>query len=177
MLLSIRRLLLTVHRLFSQHRVSSFRLADPTKPGHRRFIALWLVDPHRRIISTANVPPQQRSWWAEAVLGASAKARKEAVTKFPPEVLRLVLSQAESVGDKLAGERAGPGDEATIGPRTPRLPEELVQIIQDHSKDDDTLMSEQEAEKHRLDLMTERSRYADETNRSWWQITYSFCEH
>ncbi|KAF4343552.1 hypothetical protein FBEOM_2461 [Fusarium beomiforme] len=43
-----------------QHRVPSFELQDPTKPGHRRFIALWLVDPHRRIISTANVPPQQK---------------------------------------------------------------------------------------------------------------------
>ncbi|KAJ4264300.1 hypothetical protein NW762_005496 [Fusarium torreyae] len=47
-----------------QHRVSSFRLQDPTKPGHRRFIALWLVDPHTRITSTANVPPQQKDWWA-----------------------------------------------------------------------------------------------------------------
>ncbi|KAF4965613.1 hypothetical protein FSARC_6600 [Fusarium sarcochroum] len=46
-----------------QHRVSPFRLQDPTKPGHRRFIALWLVDPHKRITSTANVPPQQKDWW------------------------------------------------------------------------------------------------------------------
>lgn len=43
--------------------MSSFKLQDPTKPGHRRFIALWLVDPHRRILSTANVPPQQKDWW------------------------------------------------------------------------------------------------------------------
>ncbi|KAJ5058413.1 hypothetical protein J3E72DRAFT_222606 [Bipolaris maydis] len=41
-----------------QHRVSSFKLIDPTKPGHCRFIALWLVDPARPIISTANIPPQ-----------------------------------------------------------------------------------------------------------------------
>ncbi|KLO91927.1 Uncharacterized protein LW93_14823 [Fusarium fujikuroi] len=46
-----------------QRRVSSFKLQGPTKPGHRRFIALWLVDPHRRILSTANVPPQQKDWW------------------------------------------------------------------------------------------------------------------
>lgn len=45
-----------------QHRVSPFKLQDPTKPGHRRFLALWLVDPHVRIISTANVPPQQSDW-------------------------------------------------------------------------------------------------------------------
>ncbi|KAI1433153.1 hypothetical protein GGR50DRAFT_688475 [Xylaria sp. CBS 124048] len=54
-----------------QHRVSPFRLIDPTKPGYRRFIALWLVDPHIRIISTANVPPQQRHWWAGSKLGTS----------------------------------------------------------------------------------------------------------
>ncbi|KAF2746622.1 hypothetical protein M011DRAFT_526736 [Sporormia fimetaria CBS 119925] len=51
-----------------QNRVSSFRLADPTKPGHRRFIALLLVDPNKRIISTANVPPQQFSWWTDESL-------------------------------------------------------------------------------------------------------------
>ena len=50
-----------------QHRVSSFRLADPTQPGHRKILALFLIDPHIRILSTANVPPQQKSWWAEKV--------------------------------------------------------------------------------------------------------------
>ncbi|KAG5633649.1 hypothetical protein DXG03_006869, partial [Asterophora parasitica] len=49
-----------------QHRVHPFSLADPTKPGHRKIVALFLVDPNIRIISTANVPCQQREWWAEA---------------------------------------------------------------------------------------------------------------
>ncbi|GFP59158.1 hypothetical protein TASIC1_0012016100 [Trichoderma asperellum] len=40
-------------------------LKDATKPGHRRFLALWLVDPHERVVSTANVPPQQRDWWTD----------------------------------------------------------------------------------------------------------------
>ncbi|KAL4770703.1 hypothetical protein BDW60DRAFT_208797 [Aspergillus nidulans var. acristatus] len=40
-----------------QHRVSPFSLADPSKPGHRKILALFLVDPHRRIISSANVTP------------------------------------------------------------------------------------------------------------------------
>ena len=35
-----------------QHRVSPFRLADPTRPGHRKLLALFLVDPHIRILST-----------------------------------------------------------------------------------------------------------------------------
>ena len=57
----------------SQHRVSSLQLVDPTKPGHRRFIALWLVDPTRRIISTANVPPQRLDWYMESLLGSGGR--------------------------------------------------------------------------------------------------------
>lgn len=45
-----------------QHRVSPFSLADKSKPGHRKILALFLVDPHVRIISSANVPPQQYDW-------------------------------------------------------------------------------------------------------------------
>ncbi|WP_236242497.1 DUF4246 domain-containing protein [Streptomyces sp. CC228A] len=42
-----------------QHRVSPFRLADPTRPGHRKILAFFLVDPSVRIVSTSDVPPQQ----------------------------------------------------------------------------------------------------------------------
>ncbi|MCB5181919.1 DUF4246 domain-containing protein [Streptomyces antimicrobicus] len=42
-----------------QHRVGSFRLADPTRPGHRKILAFFLVDPSTRIVSTSDVPPQQ----------------------------------------------------------------------------------------------------------------------
>ncbi|KAJ5890187.1 hypothetical protein N7504_010997 [Penicillium tannophilum] len=45
-----------------QHCVSPFSLADRTKSGHRKILALFLVDPHRRIISSANVPPQREDW-------------------------------------------------------------------------------------------------------------------
>jgi hypothetical protein len=45
-----------------QHRVSPFSLADPSKPGHRKILALFLIDPKMRIISSANVPPQQEEW-------------------------------------------------------------------------------------------------------------------
>ncbi|KAL2068784.1 hypothetical protein VTL71DRAFT_15122 [Oculimacula yallundae] len=50
-----------------QHQVQPFSLQDPTKPGHRKILALFLVDPGIRIISTANVPPQQKEWWSEEV--------------------------------------------------------------------------------------------------------------
>ncbi|PTB75248.1 hypothetical protein M440DRAFT_1439803 [Trichoderma longibrachiatum ATCC 18648] len=75
-----------------QHRVSSFRLKDATKPGHRRFLALWLVDPHERIVSTANVPPQQMDWWAESLPDMKREdGEKEAV----PESLMTVEEARE----------------------------------------------------------------------------------
>ena len=52
-----------------QRRVEPFHLADPTKPGYRKILALFLIDPYRPIISTANIPCQQKSWWAERVRG------------------------------------------------------------------------------------------------------------
>ncbi|MER6672839.1 DUF4246 domain-containing protein [Streptomyces sp. NPDC000983] len=42
-----------------QHRVGSFRLADPARPGHRKILAFFLVDPSQTIVSTSDVPPQQ----------------------------------------------------------------------------------------------------------------------
>ncbi|MFD8008864.1 DUF4246 domain-containing protein [Streptomyces sp. NPDC058955] len=50
-----------------QHRVGSFRLADPTRPGHRKILAFFLVDPSERIISTSDVPPQQ-PWSATSTM-------------------------------------------------------------------------------------------------------------
>ncbi|KAK2591887.1 hypothetical protein QQS21_010411 [Conoideocrella luteorostrata] len=50
-----------------QHRVAPFKLADPSRPGHRKILALFLVDRAILVISTANVPPQQKSWWLEQV--------------------------------------------------------------------------------------------------------------
>ncbi|MEU3607294.1 DUF4246 domain-containing protein [Streptomyces sp. NPDC035033] len=60
-----------------QHRVDSFRLADPTRPGHRKILAFFLVDPSTRIVSTADVPPQQP--WAETTTMTldEAKAYRE----------------------------------------------------------------------------------------------------
>ena len=42
-----------------QHRVDPFRLADPNRPGHRKILAFFLVDPSVTIVSTSDVPPQQ----------------------------------------------------------------------------------------------------------------------
>ena len=55
--------------------------------SHRRFIALWLIDPHQRIISTGNVPPQQQDWWAEAVFGNGTDANSG---NMSTEILELL---------------------------------------------------------------------------------------
>ncbi|KAJ1721729.1 hypothetical protein LPJ53_003800, partial [Coemansia erecta] len=51
-----------------QHRVSEFKLADPTKPGHRKIFVFFFIDPSVRIPSTEIVPPQQQGWWNETFI-------------------------------------------------------------------------------------------------------------
>ncbi|WOO80289.1 uncharacterized protein LOC62_03G003803 [Vanrija pseudolonga] len=46
------------------HRDEPLELADSTRPGFRKTITVCLVDPHTPILSTVNVPPQQRLWAA-----------------------------------------------------------------------------------------------------------------
>ncbi|MGW4897167.1 DUF4246 domain-containing protein [Kitasatospora sp. NPDC004240] len=57
-----------------QHRVDAFRLADPTRPGHRKILAFFLVDPTQRIVSTSDVPPQQP--WSDTTTMTLEEARK-----------------------------------------------------------------------------------------------------
>jgi hypothetical protein len=71
-----------------QHRVDPFELVDKMRPGHRRFLVLWLVDPNIRIVSTANVPPQQRKWWVRNAMTAGWNRQ------LPPELTEMVLKDA-----------------------------------------------------------------------------------
>jgi Protein of unknown function (DUF4246) len=81
-----------------QHKVESFSLEDKTKPGHRRFLVLWLVDPHYRVFSTANVPPLRRDWWLDETLAAEGLS-----TKLPPELTKMITDGATE--DWLMGEK------------------------------------------------------------------------
>ncbi|KAM5469176.1 hypothetical protein MauCBS54593_004528 [Microsporum audouinii] len=69
-----------------QHRVRPFELEDPTKPGHRKILALFLVDPNLRIISTANVPVQRADWLGRSV------PRDGALGNLPRELFDEVVS-------------------------------------------------------------------------------------
>ena len=45
-----------------QHCVQPFELENKALPGRRTILCFFLVDPTKRIRSTATVPPQQREW-------------------------------------------------------------------------------------------------------------------
>ncbi|MFI1508799.1 DUF4246 domain-containing protein [Streptomyces sp. NPDC020597] len=57
-----------------QHRVGSFRLTDATRPGHRKILAFFLVDPSQTIVSTSDVPPQQP--WSDTSTMTLAQAEE-----------------------------------------------------------------------------------------------------
>ncbi|CAK7275430.1 hypothetical protein SEPCBS57363_006677 [Sporothrix epigloea] len=58
-----------------QQSAGSFSLRDPSRPGYRKILTMYLIDPNRRVLSSANVPPQRRDWWSERVLGTTALSR------------------------------------------------------------------------------------------------------
>ncbi|KAK8113558.1 hypothetical protein PG984_014084 [Apiospora sp. TS-2023a] len=155
--------------LLSQHRVSSFRLQDPTKPGHRRFLALWLVDPHQRIVSTANIPPQQLDWWADAVFKNDDPANPSSVGDMSPEVLAF-LQEKDGLSEKLP-----PSAKTTTVSHS--LPPEIVDMVRKEGIVPAGLMSREEARAHRLKLMDERSQHDKTAEDMWYQGDYNFCEH
>ncbi|KAJ7982965.1 hypothetical protein DFH06DRAFT_1466913, partial [Mycena polygramma] len=76
-----------------QHRVAPFHLVDATKPGHRKILAIFLVDPSiEPIPSATNVPPQQADWTFDAL----EEARNDPNSNFsrlPPELSNLIQEQ------------------------------------------------------------------------------------
>ncbi|KXN81965.1 hypothetical protein AN958_03373 [Leucoagaricus sp. SymC.cos] len=73
-----------------QHQVQPFRLADPEKAGHRKILALFLVDPNVRVISTAHVPCQQKEWWADPMLRSDGP-----LSRLPAELRSLVIHNSK----------------------------------------------------------------------------------
>ncbi|CAI7583185.1 unnamed protein product [Penicillium glandicola] len=68
----------------------SFRLRDHSQPGNMTLIKLRLVDPHYRVCSTRNVPPQQHDWWA-----AAARQAANLDKRLPRELVLSVMEQAD----------------------------------------------------------------------------------
>jgi hypothetical protein len=101
-----------------QHCVGQFRLADHTKPGHRKILAMFLVDPHIPILSTANVPPQRKDWWSE---WSDEMLKIPVLAKLPHEIFQMIVGYLDSekmsweeaveVREKLMAERSAINDE------------------------------------------------------------------
>ncbi|OSC98802.1 hypothetical protein PYCCODRAFT_1417139 [Trametes coccinea BRFM310] len=73
-----------------QHRVDAFELADPSKPGHRKILCFFLVDPLTRILSTSDVPPQREDWVREEM------AVIPVLHKLPAELSSMIVDMAKS---------------------------------------------------------------------------------
>ncbi|KAG0028301.1 hypothetical protein BGZ82_008504 [Podila clonocystis] len=67
-----------------QHQVQPFGLADPTKPGTRKILVFFLVNPETPILSTTNVPPQQKAW------APMKDVLLQAARKLPPELVQEI---------------------------------------------------------------------------------------
>ncbi|KAK6519195.1 hypothetical protein TWF281_003884 [Arthrobotrys megalospora] len=74
-----------------QHQVQPFELEDKTKPGHRKILVVFLVDPHTRVISTANVPPQRKDWWEELLNEDSGKR----LNRLPQELRDMIVNNID----------------------------------------------------------------------------------
>ncbi|KAI8909500.1 hypothetical protein EDD86DRAFT_190615 [Gorgonomyces haynaldii] len=71
-----------------QHKVEPFELLDKTRPGHRKIMCFFVVDPTIRIPSTKEVPPQQKEWVEFDVQSALLPV-------LPVELVSKVVSSAD----------------------------------------------------------------------------------
>ncbi|PPQ78623.1 hypothetical protein CVT25_010587 [Psilocybe cyanescens] len=79
-----------------QYSMEPVELEDPSKPGHLKFVVLYLVDPNIRIISTAHVPCQRRNWLEEVDIQQSEPVPSD----FP-----ISLQDAKLLREELMNER------------------------------------------------------------------------
>ncbi|EKD05591.1 hypothetical protein A1Q2_00081 [Trichosporon asahii var. asahii CBS 8904] len=70
-----------------QHRVEPFELLDKSRPGHRKILAFFLVDPATPVVGTANVPPQQAHW--------GHAGRNVLEDRLPEELVRQVMTDVD----------------------------------------------------------------------------------
>ena len=94
-----------------QHCVAPFELADKSRPGHRKILCFFLVDPTVRVLSTSDVPPQQTAWWdgiAQMVMPELAALPQELFDKIMMYVREGAMSrdEAEQEREELMGERS-----------------------------------------------------------------------
>lgn len=84
-----------------QHHISPFHLIDPTKPGHRKILAFFLVDPNYTIPSASDVSPQQKEWMLDFMrdLGPNG-VRGTRLGKLPAELRDVIVDFTEGLVDR-----------------------------------------------------------------------------
>ena len=88
-----------------QHQVQPFALSDPSRSGHRKILAFFLVDPsleHPRP-STTVVPPQQREWMYLTVRNLAASPQSH-FSKLPVELLDTIVDEVGGLMDRTEAE-------------------------------------------------------------------------
>ena len=85
-----------------QYKVQPFKLEDPTKPGHRKILVLFLVDPTQKVLSTTDVAPQQHEWVTEVMHNAG---QDSAFAKLPTELLTMISNENEGTMTRLEAEK------------------------------------------------------------------------
>ncbi|KAF7320935.1 hypothetical protein HMN09_00180200 [Mycena chlorophos] len=133
-----------------QHCVSPFRLADPTKPGHRKILAVFLVDPTKEPLPSA--------------------------TLIPPQQLRPAGETMEEVYDSAlsaAGDTSEDSNPAGKG-RLPFIPRELRDLVKSHITE--SVMTLEEAKAYRLQLMEERTVFVVDHTEQMYQAEFNMCE-
>lgn len=98
-----------------QHRVSPFSLVDRLKPGYRKILCFFLVDPLKSdaglVISTSRVPPQQFPWLEDAVWDLPPSVLDKLLQEIWIKILRhaaphyMSFSKAKRVREDLMEER------------------------------------------------------------------------
>ena len=74
--------------------VAPFELKDATRPGHRTILAFFLVDPAVPVVSTLEVPYQNRAWLERLLMACIARA---GLPELSAELIRAILKQVEGV--------------------------------------------------------------------------------
>ena len=73
-----------------QTRHNPMELVDKSRPGHCKILELHLVDPNRRMMSTAMVPCQRRDWWAQEL-----RQKVPCLRRLPPEIFDQVIEMVD----------------------------------------------------------------------------------
>lgn len=73
-----------------QTRLLPFELVDKSKSAHLKLFTIHLMDPQRRMMSSAMVPPQRRDWWAAEVRRKNAR-----LWRLPGDIWDRVVENTE----------------------------------------------------------------------------------